>query len=309
MAYAGSSSPFASATGPNVLKSTTANESTKRPRDDADNDDNPREQKRPSPPPDQEKAAEETRSPATASGSSGGFLGFASTSSPFANVKGPNLFSKKTSGTASPWSGSQSPTIVSPKPTGFEAFASPSSPFARSRSPVGALGRSRSPSSRKSPSAGVNKNSNAFSAYATQGFSLRSAAGKRARADDGAEDGKRKRNSIDGPARSDEDTEGSEEREKMSFGDRLRAETDGQGSGDDEDAKVVLTEQERESCVVLRFFLLSARSAYWGRRRRDYIPSPRKVVRAERSEPVAREGDRDYQAQSEEIGRDRGTTL
>jgi len=183
-------------------------------------------------------------------------------------VKGPNLFasSDKSSNAASssPWSSGatssfspsplQEPTPTPAKRSGFEAFATSSSPFTgvvRSKSPLGALGRSRSPSPRKATS-GVTKNSSAFSAYATigvQGFSVRSAAGKRARADEAVDDGKRKRNSIDsnGAAgtRSDEGSEGSEDREKMSFGERLRAEKDDQGSGgSDDDGKVALTEQE-----------------------------------------------------------------
>lgn len=256
--------------------STTTESITKRPREDADKDENPRETKRPSPPPDQN--AQESQP--SGSSSAGGFLAFASNSSPFAKVKGPNLFAKS-SAISSPWSsGTSSPSPSTPtatttttttmKKTGFEAFASPSSPFGRSKSP-GAFGRSKSP---KPTSAGVTKNSNAFSAYTNngaQGFSaVRSAAGKRTKVADEAEDnGKRKQDSVDGGspapalgAKSDEE-EGSEEREKMSFGDRLRAEKDGQGSGDD-DEKVVLTEQECEFVYALdiEWGLMCGCSAY-----------------------------------------------
>lgn len=238
------------------MSGSPTNESAKRPRDDADKDDNPRETKRPSPPPEQ-KAVEGQEG--EASGSSSGFMAFASTSSPFAKVKGPNLFasSGKLSETPSPWSsGRASPfssSLKEPIATrgSIDAFASSSS----SASPVAALGRSKSPPPKKIMS-GVTKNSSAFSAYATsgvKGFSLPSAAaaaaaGKRTRADDLVDEVKRRRNSIDSSGvKSDEEEGGSEEREKMSFGERLRAEKDDQGSGgSDDDGKVVLTEQECE---------------------------------------------------------------
>jgi Ran-binding protein 3 len=242
------------------MSGSSTNESVKRPRDDADKDDNPRETKRPSPPPEQKESEEQENE---ASGSSSGFMAFASTSSPFAKVKGPNLFasSRKSSSASSPWSsGSASPFSSSSLRESsttqgvFEGFAS-SSAFAsatNSKPPAGALGRSKSPPPKKMTSSATKKSS-AFSAYATsgvQGFSVSSGApGKRARIDDGVEEGKRKRNSVDSGSgvRSDEEGEGSEEREKMSFGERLRAEKDDQGSGgSDDDGKVVLTEQERE---------------------------------------------------------------
>jgi len=177
-------------------------------------------------------------------------MAFASTSSPFAKVKGPNLFasSRKSSSTSSVWSGGSASPFPSSSTT-QGALTSASVPGSGvNPKPPAALGRSKSPPPRNATS-GVSKKSSAFSVYATSGvhgFSVSSGTPvKRARADDVAEEGRRKRNSVDGSVRSDEEGEGSEEREKMSFGERLRAEKDDQGSGaSDDDGKVVLTEQE-----------------------------------------------------------------
>ncbi|TFY74209.1 hypothetical protein EWM64_g9802, partial [Hericium alpestre] len=98
--------------------------SSKRPRDDADEDVNPRETKRPSPPPDKPEPStsalglaafepnispNEIAKPTPAPALAGGFLAYASTTSPFASVKGPNLFASgkaaSTSKAPSPWSG------------------------------------------------------------------------------------------------------------------------------------------------------------------------------------------------------------
>jgi len=87
---------------------------------------------------------------------------------------------------------------------------------------------------------GVNKHTtSAFSAYATNGFSGFSPAPKRVKAVE--ENGKRREVSPDESGKSDEE-EGSDEKESMSFGERLRSQKDDQGSGEDE--KPVLTEQE-----------------------------------------------------------------
>jgi hypothetical protein len=59
------------------------------------------------------------------------------------------------------------------------------------------------------------------------------------------ENGKKREVSPDGSGKSDED-EGSEGKESMSFGERLRSQKDDQGSGEDE--KPVLTEQEGTKC-------------------------------------------------------------
>jgi len=87
---------------------------------------------------------------------------------------------------------------------------------------------------------GANKTTtSAFSAYATNGFSGFSPTPKKVKAVE--ENGKRREVSPDGSGKSEED-EGSEGKESMSFGERLRSQKDDQGSGEDE--KPVLTEQE-----------------------------------------------------------------
>ncbi|KAF9061966.1 hypothetical protein BDP27DRAFT_1337354 [Rhodocollybia butyracea] len=126
----------------------------KRPRDDAQKDDNPRETKRPTPPPPETDANPVS---STKPAASGGFMAYASTSSPFASVKGQNIFSSTAKSVSSSSSAIKIPLPSSPvlgaaapaessssssagtKRTGFEAFASSSSPFAsvaRTRSPV-----------------------------------------------------------------------------------------------------------------------------------------------------------------------------
>ncbi|KAF8555657.1 hypothetical protein OG21DRAFT_1521612 [Imleria badia] len=167
--------------GPSTL--TPAAETVKRPRDDADKDDNPRVSKRPSPPPEQheESAPAPAPPPETPAPKLGGFMSYASTASPFASVKGQNVFSSAppnnqkppTSAStkqislpldttpihvpfASPFSQSSFAAFASshtpPQPatpstatkrTGFEAFAGSTSPFA-SASPFSPA-RSKSP--------------------------------------------------------------------------------------------------------------------------------------------------------------------
>ncbi|KAF7356426.1 Brefeldin A resistance protein [Mycena venus] len=93
-------------------------EPLKRLRDDPDKDENPRETKRPSPPP--EKSAAKSAPSETAPPKLGGFMAYASTSSPFAAVKGQNLFASK--------------KATSPVPFGTTTVTSgTSSPFATSR--------------------------------------------------------------------------------------------------------------------------------------------------------------------------------
>ncbi|KAJ3781646.1 hypothetical protein GGU10DRAFT_390466 [Lentinula aff. detonsa] len=138
---------------PNISSSTLdtlgagAESSAKRPRDDSDKDDNPRVPKRPTPPPPEEK-----NRPPIKQASFSGFMAYASTSSPFASIKGQNIFSSSSNSSSSTLSAIKTPLPSSPvlgkeqplpsagtKRTGFEAFASSSSPFAsvaRSKSPV-----------------------------------------------------------------------------------------------------------------------------------------------------------------------------
>ncbi|KAK0489304.1 hypothetical protein IW261DRAFT_1444197 [Armillaria novae-zelandiae] len=239
-----------------------ASEPTKRPRDDAGGDDNPRETKRPSPPPEQ-SASPLPKSPAP---KFGGFGAYAAAKSPFASVKGPNVFgSKKSSGSSTP---STTPSISSSsfgtpvlgesstastsaatpaKRSGFEAFASPASPFAslaQNKSSVlgggtSKLGRSKSPTRRANPA-----NASAFSAYsgATQGFAL--PASKRARAGSPAAALLEKNSSESILNGSDSCAEeDSSDGKGASFGEKLRAGKD-QSDEEHEVPKIALTEQE-----------------------------------------------------------------
>jgi len=224
-------------------KKSPSSESTKRPREDADEDVNPRETKRPSPPPDKEPGEEPK--PTT---SGGGFLAFASTTSPFASVKGSNIFGSSSNKTTAPPSPSPSPWssgVRTPLTPSHEqtrpVFGSTSSPYVRPGSPGPAFGRSNSPSPRKLHTVGgTSKNTTtAFSVYAANGFNGFSPAPKRTRAVE--ENGKKREGSPDESGKSDEE-ETSEEKENMSFQERLRTHKDDQGSGEDD--KPLLTEQE-----------------------------------------------------------------
>ncbi|KAJ3717685.1 hypothetical protein C8R42DRAFT_676385 [Lentinula raphanica] len=276
--------------------------SIKRPRDDSDKDDNPRVPKRPTPPPPEEKEKEIPIKQTSPSG----FMAYASTSSPFASVKGQNIFSSSNATSSSTLTAVKTPLPSSPvlgkadppssagiKRTGFEAFASSSSPFASvasSKSPVlggsgifgstSALGggiRARSPArraggspSRSTPSTTTSvfgsttgphtKGGNsAFNVYATggvHGFSLPLT--KRARGADDPEEqstvGSRSVLETNDVflSRPDFDNGRSTPSKIPSFGEKLRA----AGKGSDEDVgstnedwdeakpKVNLSEQE-----------------------------------------------------------------
>ncbi|KAI0351360.1 hypothetical protein OH77DRAFT_1429905 [Trametes cingulata] len=262
---------------------------TKRPRDDPEADPNTREKKRPTPPPEEDEKKEETKAAPAAAPTSpppkfGGFMAYASTSSPFASVSGPSIFGAKQS-PQSPWgsaatqssssfaSSSSSPfsaaakdkdtaassstTPSAQKRTGFEAFASVTSPFAsaakRPKSPPppssssSVLGRSRSPSRHGTPA----RASNAFSAYATggaQGFAA--ASNKRRSGSSTPALGESSGASVLGgsgessvlDAGKDDD---SEKDSGVSFGERLREAKDKEDEeASDEEKKLNLTEQE-----------------------------------------------------------------
>ncbi|KAK0188529.1 hypothetical protein F5146DRAFT_1225295 [Armillaria mellea] len=226
-----------------------ASEPTKRPRDDAGGDDNPRETKRPSPPPEQ-SASLLPNSPAP---KFGGFGAYAAAKSPFASVKGPNVFgSKKSSSSSTPpitssvsssssfgtpvlgESSTASTSAATPaKRSGFEAFASPASPFASIAQ------NNKSPTRRANPA-----NASAFSAYsgASQGFAL--PASKRARAGSPALANmvKNPRESIFNGSDSCAE-EDSSDGKGASFGEKLRAGKD-QSDEEQEVPKIALTEQE-----------------------------------------------------------------
>ncbi|KAJ7300877.1 hypothetical protein DFH08DRAFT_907770 [Mycena albidolilacea] len=248
-----------------------AAEPLKRPRDDPDKDENPRETKRPSPPPEQSAPP-----PATAPKLSG-FMAYASTSSPFAAVKGQNLFASKketssipfgtstpvTSGTSSPFaSGAASPFAAlgepsSPPSTKRAVFGSSASPFAASTKAkqdvlgsTSKLGRAKSPPRRGALGAG----SNAFSAYASggaQGFKLPAKARVRSGSPDDSGASSAEWATPVGSAfagnESAPDSGAEDERDDrpISFGEKLRAGKDEEeGKSDEESAKPVLTEQE-----------------------------------------------------------------
>lgn len=114
----------------------------------------------------------------------------------------------------------------------------------RPGSPGSAFGRSNSPSLRKLHDVGgINKNTtSAFSAYATNGFNGFSPAPKTPKI---VEKEKKREGSPNGNDKSDEE-DVSDEKENMSFSERLRTHKDDQGSGEDE--KLLLTEQDGMIC-------------------------------------------------------------
>ncbi|TFK48503.1 hypothetical protein OE88DRAFT_1664351 [Heliocybe sulcata] len=246
----------------------------KRPREDADQDDNPRLMKRPTPPPteDDQPTKQAITPPAVPTRPHtpkadpapklSGFMAYASTSSPFASVKGASVFAAKATVPASPFSsGRSSPTPAVSKHTtppphtpakrsGFEAFASAASPFAsvaRAKSPThafgspsgigGGLSRSKSPMGRTPTLA----NSDAFSSYATATSAFAVPASKRARADS-----PNQVNPLDAGV---ENQQEEEEDKDVSFSERLRQSRDDQNTQDDEDEwtsknKLDLSEQD-----------------------------------------------------------------
>ncbi|PIL25953.1 hypothetical protein GSI_11707 [Ganoderma sinense ZZ0214-1] len=118
----------------------------KRPRDDPEADPNTREKKRPTPPPDEDDKQEKTTSttpPPDVTPKFGGFMAYASTTSPFSNVSGPRIFGAKQPST-SPWaaaSTSGSPTTSAFSSGGtassFSSFASSTPPFSGASDFVG----------------------------------------------------------------------------------------------------------------------------------------------------------------------------
>ncbi|KAJ7255429.1 hypothetical protein B0H12DRAFT_1202147 [Mycena haematopus] len=252
-------------------------EPLKRLRDDPDKDENPRETKRPSPPPEQNapKSPPPAAAPKLALLPQSGFMAYASTSSPFAAVKGRNLFASKnetspspfgtgppvTSGTSSPFASSSFTAALgepsSPPSTKRAVFGVSSSPFAASTKAkqdvlgsTSKLGRAKSPGRRANPAAG----SSAFSAYAgggVQGFSLSAKTRVRSGSPDDSGASSLERAATAGSAfagnGSAPDSGAEDERDDrpISFGEKLRAGKDEEeGKSDEESAKLVLTEQE-----------------------------------------------------------------
>ncbi len=282
------------------------NEPLKRLRDEGDVDLNPQETKKPTPPPSPPR--ESPPSPkipkmvrfahlsiAPISDSSitylqSGFMAYASTSSPFATVKGQNIFGaakvtapqtkqsafsvssgpspvalapaaelKSSFGQASSYTFTSTSTSSTPKLSGFEAFAGSSSPFAtaaHSNIPVigstSKLGsRAKSPAIRSTSSL----NSNPFASYAggNQGFAVPAPKRARAASPDGSP-----RSSLERPYDSSvldkkspslsESGDEEQEDEPTTFGERLRAsrDDDEENRSDEENGKMMLTEQDGE---------------------------------------------------------------
>ncbi|KAF8806886.1 hypothetical protein BYT27DRAFT_6612337 [Phlegmacium glaucopus] len=251
----------------NEESSNHAPEALKRPRDESDKDDNPRETKRPSPPPSPPRP-----SPPPKAHKPSGFMAYASSSSPFASVKGQNIFmSGKATPSPPPFSGTPAsavalsdfnstpaqPSTTTPtaaKRSGFEAFASTASPFtvvARSKPSVlgspSILGRAKSPP-RRTKAALM---SNTFASYAGPVHSFSIPASKRARA--GSPNGSSRSSlervstvsafggSVDG---SDSGVEDDGDNQASSFGERLRAAKDYDDEMFDGEPKVQLSEQD-----------------------------------------------------------------
>ena len=213
-------------------------------------------------------------------------MAYASTSSPFANVKGPSLFSaakpspwasstaspvpNAAASSAAPLGGTSSlssltteaagspPRETSLKRTGFEAFASSSSPFAsaakRPKSPTPSLfgNRSKSPKRHQSPARAIN----AFSAYASGGAhafaTANTAAATQKRSGSGSPalgegSGEAGPSALNPLAGRDAETPEEGENEKsVSFGERLRASKDDEDQ-ESEEKKLNYTEQDGAS--------------------------------------------------------------
>lgn len=236
----------------------------------------------------------------------GGFMAYASTNSPFASVSGASIFgSKNASPSSSAWASTStsphpSPNLtVSPfssigspsspfkpseksvtsqlahKRTGFEAFASSTSPFAsvakRPKSPpplFGRLARSRSPTRPASTRA-----TNAFSAYAAggaQSFSAHSTPRRGSPVLAEAVEGQGKPaiglGILDGNgAPADEDG-------ACTFGERLRAQKDGEEQSDEGQAldlheqEIPTGEEDEQTVCQVRGKLFTLDSGAWKER-------------------------------------------
>ena len=261
----------------NEESSNHAPEPLKRPRDESDKDDNPREAKRPSPPPSPPRSSPpKVLKPVCLffflpvwyylylTYFQSGFMAYASTSSPFASVKGQNIFmSGKVTPSPPPPSGSPASTAALPntatpgqsstttptaaKRSGFAAFASTPSPFAaaaRTKSPIlgspSILGRAKSPPRRT-------KISNPFASFAGPAHSFAISASKRT--PNGSSRSSLERHSTastfggsaDG---SDSGPEEDGDNRPSSFGERLRAAKDHHGEMADREPQVQLSEQD-----------------------------------------------------------------
>lgn len=208
-------------------------------------------------------------------------MAYASTSSPFASVKGENLFASKKATSSIPFAASTPVNSVVASPSTARA-GEPSSPpsskravFGVSSSPFAAatkakqdvlgstskFGRAKSPPRRGTPTG-----TSAFSVYASggvQGFSLPSQKRVRSGSPDDSGASSLERAAAPGgalPTNGSPDSGAEDERDDrpVSFGEKLRAGKDEEeeGKSDEEGAKPVLTEQE---CARLVFYAPSRR--------------------------------------------------
>ena len=198
-------------------------------------------------------------------------MAYASNSSPFAAVKGQNIFSSsKAPTTSSPIppkfstdlaQAARTPsTTTAPKRSGFEAFASSASPFAsvtRAKSPVlGSafkLGKAKSPPRRPIPAVATS----AFASYAgsNHGF-IGLSAHKRQRADSPNGSGPNSPVRMATPVinvlgrtgrrshSSGDEAEGDDDEQPQSFSEKLRAAKDDEDLDNEDDEKLKLTEQD-----------------------------------------------------------------
>ena len=202
-------------------------------------------------------------------------MAYASTSSPFASVKGQNIFKSVKVTPPPPLSGSSTSTVVPQDPNsinatanqssnimtptttkrpGFAAFASASSPFAaaaRTKSPIlgssSILGRAKSPPRRTKPAL----MSSPFGSYAGPVHSFAIPASKRAQggSPDGSSRSSLERTSTvsafgDSADGSDSGPEDDGDNQTSSFGERLRAAKDYDDEMLDGEPKVQLSEQD-----------------------------------------------------------------
>ncbi|KAF7308346.1 Nuclear protein export protein [Mycena chlorophos] len=281
-------------------------EALKRPRDDPETDENPRETKRPTPPPPEPEPA-----PAPAPKLSG-FMAYASTSSPFAAVKGDNLFKKSSPSpfaTAASANASPSPSpfashSTTPFPTVSSSTSTPKrTPVFGSSSPFGAstkakqdvLGSTSKLARAKSPvrRAAAGASNNAFSAYATkgaQGFALAERSTPTPQTNGNGDSG-----SGNASGAEEEDAGAAEERPATTFGEKLRASKDEEAKQQEEETvfneqEVTTGEEGEETVHQVRGKLFALQEGQWKERgtgllkinvRRDDGGGARLVMRKE----------------------------
>jgi Ran-binding protein 3 len=160
-------------------------------------------------------------------------MAYASTESPFASVKGQNIFASSPK-SPTPSTSAALPSVTPAKRNAFDSFAVASSPFATfGRSEANAFGRAKSPSRKPNSTVGTN----AFSAWSSggaQGFAL--PAQKRARASSPETSTGTSTPAV--PA-----LDAKESAPATTFGEKLRAETD-QPPDEDEKPKLDLKAQD-----------------------------------------------------------------